>query len=515
MFSGRTFLFYPLAIALFFPVFLYAENFNDGIPFSYLIGPSAVLIVASALLILIAKLLIKDNAKASVIVSMVLVVFFVYGAVYELLVVANQELLPDLFFIRHRFMLPVTALGVVAGIWFVLRSRRSLVTIAQVAGAAGVILILLNLGRIGLDAVAAPAGLSAEEETNVATLNAAWEGKSLPDIYYIILDSYGRADSLKETHGYDNNSFIDSLTQRGFYVAAESRTNYIRTINSLGSSLNMRYLVGDDLRQPEVQNTAVLRSAKQLGYEYVHLDSSVLLTRRNAYADVELLRNSSIDLLLNDFSAGLLRSSLAAPVVEVAGFYLHGWWAVGGREQFHNNMNLLKAQVDNPKPTFTFNHNFPPHPPYIFDRDGNFPDESKFVYGVPGGDEKNTELYIDSLIYINKRIEEVVDHLIERSDVQPIIIIQGDHGTSTQTDISHSYENPSAALVLERTAILNALYLPDSCKPGLYPSISPVNTFRLVFGCLGANLPLLEDKSYWSVLQTKIDSTPIDFSRLK
>ena len=119
----------------------------------------------------------------------------------------------------------------------------------------------------------------------------------------------------------------------------------------------------------------------------------MLLTRRNAYADVQLLRNSSIDLLLNDFSAGLLRSSLAAPVVEVAGFYLHGWWAVSGREQFQNNMSLLKAHVDNPEPTFTFNHNFPPHPPYIFDRDGNFPDESKFAYGVPGGDEKNTELY--------------------------------------------------------------------------------------------------------------------------
>jgi len=346
-------------------------------------------------------------------------------------------------------------------------------------------------------------------------IEASWEGKVLPDIYYIIFDSYGRADALKETHGHDNSSFIDSLTQRGFYVAAESRSNYVRTINSLASSLNMRYLAGDDLRRPEIENTAVLRLAQSLGYQYVHLDSSVFITRRNPHADVELLRNQPIDLLLNDFSSGLLRSTAAAPVVEVAGFYLHGWWAVNGRAQFNHNMSLLKAISDNPEPTFTFNHNFPPHPPYIFDRDGNFPHDSKLLSGIPVADLKNTGMYVDQLIYINRRIEEVVDHIIERSAVQPIIIIQGDHGTETQTDFSRSFTNPSSALVLERTAILNALYLPDSCKSGLYPSISPVNTFRLVFSCLGGNYPLLEDKTYWSVLQTKIDSNPIDFSQLK
>jgi hypothetical protein len=46
--------------------------------------------------------------------------------------------------------------------------------------------------------------------------------------------------------------------------------------------------------------------------------------------------------------------------------------------------------------------------------------------------------------------------------------------------------------------ILNAYYLPQGADQ-LYPSISPVNSFRLVFNSyFGTNFPLLEDVSYQS-----------------
>ena len=40
-------------------------------------------------------------------------------------------------------------------------------------------------------------------------------GEQIPDIYYIILDGYNRADLLEEM-GYDNSEFIDFLNSRGF-----------------------------------------------------------------------------------------------------------------------------------------------------------------------------------------------------------------------------------------------------------------------------------------------------------
>jgi hypothetical protein len=45
--------------------------------------------------------------------------------------------------------------------------------------------------------------------------------------------------------------------------------------------------------------------------------------------------------------------------------------------------------------------------------------------------------------------------------------------------------------------ILNAYYLPGTGQAGLYPSITPVNSFRVVFNAyFGTDLPILPDRSY-------------------
>jgi hypothetical protein len=83
----------------------------------------------------------------------------------------------------------------------------------------------------------------------------------------------------------------------------------------------------------------------------------------------------------------------------------------------------------------------------------------------------------------------VIDTLIESADVPPVIIVQGDHGP-----LPDLTENPA-----ERLPILNAYYLPDvPMADVLYPSISPVNSFRVVLSSyFEQNLPLLEDRSYF------------------
>ena len=98
-----------------------------------------------------------------------------------------------------------------------------------------------------------------------------------------------------------------------------------------------------------------------------------------------------------------------------------------------------------------------------------------------------TKQYTDEIFYLNKRIEEVVDDILENSPTEPVIIIQGDHGSRSGYHLVE-YETPG---------ILNAYYLPEYCRSGLYPTITPVNTFRMVFNsCLGADFDLLEDKIY-------------------
>ena len=63
-----------------------------------------------------------------------------------------------------------------------------------------------------------------------------------PDIYYIILDGYGRQDALMEDYGYDNTAFLNFLEEQGFFVADCSRSNYSQTKFSLLTSLNMDFV---------------------------------------------------------------------------------------------------------------------------------------------------------------------------------------------------------------------------------------------------------------------------------
>ena len=66
--------------------------------------------------------------------------------------------------------------------------------------------------------------------------------ENLPDVYYIILDEYPNNESLKKFYEFDNNKFLISLEDSGFYVIENSFSNYPMTIQSLSSSLNMEYL---------------------------------------------------------------------------------------------------------------------------------------------------------------------------------------------------------------------------------------------------------------------------------
>jgi len=119
------------------------------------------------------------------------------------------------------------------------------------------------------------------------SINAKNEGsaqKSMrPDVYYIILDAYGRQDSLMSL-GYDNSAFIHELEDIGFYVASCSRSNYPQTVVSLASSLNMGYLwdaipnQGSDDRNSEAVYAALLHSKvrekfENRGYKILAFDS--------------------------------------------------------------------------------------------------------------------------------------------------------------------------------------------------------------------------------------------------
>jgi hypothetical protein len=99
---------------------------------------------------------------------------------------------------------------------------------------------------------------------------------------------------------------------------------------------------------------------------------------------------------------------------------------------------------------------------------------------------------------------ELIDKILSESDVEPIIIIQGDHGTASRFNFpTGGFDaHPTWEMFKERLGILNVYHLPGGGNKYLYDSISPVNTFRLIFNFyFGQHYELLNDESYYSIYE--------------
>lgn len=142
-----------------------------------------------------------------------------------------------------------------------------------------------------------------------------------------------------------------------------------------------------------------------------------------------------------------------------------------------------------PAPKFEFAHIVSPHTPFVFGPNGEWRDvQGPFTLAERGKDSlRETEAYPDQVQYVNARVLGVVDAILSAypPDESPIILIQADHAVNTNAD--------------GRMRILNAYYLPDGGEAGLYRTITPVNSFRVVFNhYFGTELELLPDVSCFS-----------------
>ena len=161
------------------------------------------------------------------------------------------------------------------------------------------------------------------------------------------------------------------------------------------------------------------------------------------------------------------------------------------RKKYLYNYNLIHfaldrlpqlAQVKGPK--FVYAHLLIPHRPNIFMPDGSMNlDTDYYIKGVGEGITRQVDIegYLNNVKFIDNRLPGLVREILQNSGSPPIIIIQGDHG----------YQLPEI-----RFDNLNAYYFPDGKYQALYPGITPVNTFRVLFNTyFNEDFPLLKDQS--------------------
>ena len=163
--------------------------------------------------------------------------------------------------------------------------------------------------------------------------------------------------------------------------------------------------------------------------------------------------------------------------------------------QVPDKFDRLERSSNEEGPKFVFAHFLLPHDPFVFREDGSCMTEAESAARNP------TRNYIDQVGYSNNQILDLIDHLLSHSEAPPIIILQADEGPfppEYKADPpAFDWRQASPAQLKQKSEILNAYYLPGVEDTGLYPGITPVNTFRLVLNLyFDAGLPLLDDRVF-------------------
>ena len=483
-----------------------------------LVLPIVVSLVLASILLLLSYVCLRDWRRAGIVTSVLMLMNFSFDA---MAVPSNRLLnsygLPgdDRFYLLP-FMLLIGFI-----VYLLLKSKSDYKVATSSLNLISLLLVMGNAGYIAyyeykVGAIVSRIYQNDDRELASIHLKKAKNSKDSPDIYYFILDAFGRSDTLKEVYNFDNSSFIDGLKQRGFVVPSGSRSNYQMTCLSLPSSLNMQYLdhmektLGRNCNDSSVlyrilQRNKVSSLLKGVGYRYVNVRSGWSPTDYMPCADDNVGFPFG-----NSFHLALVRSTLIGPLQRDFDFL--GWAARRVRLYGLQNIGSISSQFEsqssssNSGPKFVFVHVVVPHPPFLFNEDGS----SDTLNVISLSDKFEKEKYAAQVKFLQRQVLAMLDQL-DKSPQKKAVIIQGDHGPALQNG---SDGNPSPSFLRERMRILNAYRLPDA-GPGaayvgtnsattnlastIYDGITPVNSFRVVLNrYFDAKLPLLPDKCIYS-----------------
>lgn len=490
---------HPLLFAALPVLLLFAANAREQVPAGDVLEALALVVGSTAAVLVLLRLVLGDLLKAALCASVWVVLFFGYGPAWNALRqiggLASEE-----------WLLGAWAALVVGAVVLAARAGRWLGAATRGLNAAAIALVAFNLLTAATSLAAEDRHLQAPGEPV-----ALASGASPPDIYYIVMDRYGAAETLQERFGFDNGPFLAELRRGGFYVADRSVANYPKTSHSLAASLNMGYLgfltrlagsASDDWAPVYdlLRGSRVADALQAAGYRYVHIGSRWDPTRVDPAADV-----SPVSSGMSEFAQVLYGSTLLSPLARHAGILEE---SLDPRERERRRtlfqFERLEATAGDPRPTFTFAHVLLPHEPYLFEADGSPVTEEEDARRPLG------RKFIDQVRFANAKLLEALDVLLGvPPEERPIVLIQADEGPHPpgylRNQVDYAWAEAPDDHLRQKFRILNAYHMPGITDLGpsqpaelpVYSTITPVNSFRVVFNeFFGTELALLPDRAF-------------------
>jgi hypothetical protein len=362
-------------------------------------------------------------------------------------------------------------------------------------------------------------------EYSASTTLAAVSGPVLakPDIYYLVFDRYAGPEILNNNLNFDNSEFTDFLAEQGFVTRLDAYSNYPFTTPSVASTMSMHYFpqlekqFGRDGRWQSaapyrtiLNDPPIAQELKKYGYVYNQVSSWWDFTRIGIKADNDPSKSYRLRVLnhsfwLSDLQRDIFFKSVLSPWFK-KGLTL-GDKAVlkydldrNPSENFEAQMASLKgiaSRSDKSAPQFSFAHVLAPHPPYVFDENGNPP-----PYDGESNDNGADESvkYAKELVYVNKRLKELVTYIKQKSP-EAVILIQSDEGPypkqfrgpMTPDRYYDPIELPQKQMQ-QKFSIMASYHIPGVPPEELAKLQSSVNMFRLLLNKhFGYKLKMLPD----------------------
>lgn len=478
---------YPFFLVL-LPLFIIvhiAREYEGLIYYPFVYKEIIILFTAPVVFFTIWRLLCGSSQRAAVATFICLFPFYFLGEIKNSLSAA----VPGSFITSYSFLLPAAVAVTAVLLFSTLKSKGGYQRFIAFVNLACLLLLAIDLVRLAIPK---------KERTDIAIEIkefSACDTCAKPDVYYLVFDSYTSSNLLNREFNFDNQQIENYLTQSGFHIFSQSKSNYNITPFSIASTFHLNYNINADTTLDyylynylpgvkKVYDSPLFALFEKQGYEI--FNESIFHTRnhrssvptfdewktRRIYQQYNILKKTENDI----------------------GWMYPAWlrWQLPPAEpdyieerNRHDSITLIQLsntiKKRSAKPKFVYAHIFLPHSPYTFDSSGNrIPHNPRLNF------EEDKQAYVQQLIYSNKIMKGIVEEMRQSYGKLPVVIIQGDHGY-------RFFNKRFRQLEFEN---FHAIHLPAA--NALPDSFSNVNTFRLLFNELfGARYPMLPDQTFF------------------
>ncbi len=373
--------------------------------------------------------------------------------------------------------------------------------VARLMSLFALILILApTLAAIQAGTMAAAIGDIARDRAPSGAVTAPTGSE--PDVMLVLLDGFpgddaaGRAQAFGVT--YDESRLPDALSELGFEVQRNSRSNYMYTPDTLASMFQMQHLV--DIRELKTSTDShdghllyrLMNDGRAVdafhgrGYELISIApnfAAVRLRRVDEMVEVPWPTEYEVALLRSTSGGDILATLLPDVLPELQ------------RRHIYSTFDAFERKATEPhdRPRFILAHLPAPHAPWVFgpngeprwDGLGSFYDDTTEGRTTPR--LENAQAAFDQASFVGDLTAATVQRVLDGLKRPAIIIVFSDHGTG----VGFSYDRPLDSDLNERSSNIFASYAPD--LPQLFSDpVTPIEVFPSILNRLfdmGVSVP--------------------------